>query len=111
MILPVKAYWKAASDKEVAKIKKNIVYILVPATTLPTGHKIIGSRWVYKFKANKPYKGRVVVLEWEQLPGVDQEGTFSPVYRRQRIRMVLMVLVKYDFECWQFGYNTTIRLH
>ena len=60
---PLKKHWKAASDKEVASLKKNNVYTLVPATAVPAGHKIVGSRWVYKVKADKSYKGRVVVLE------------------------------------------------
>ena len=64
MTLPAKAHWKAASDKEVARLKKNNVYTLVPATAVPADHKIVGSRWVYKVKADKSYKGRVVVLGW-----------------------------------------------
>ena len=51
--LPAKAHWKAASDKEVASLKKNNIYTLVPATAVPTCHKIVGSRWVYKVKADK----------------------------------------------------------
>ena len=57
MTLPAKAHWKAALDKEVASLKKNNVYTLVPATVVSTGHKIIGSRWVYEVKADKSYKG------------------------------------------------------
>ena len=60
--LPAKAHWKAASDKEVASLKMNNVYTVVPATAVPAGHKIIGSRWVYKVKADKSHKRRVVVL-------------------------------------------------
>ena len=62
MTLPAKAHWKAASGKEVASLRKNNVYTLVPATAVPAGHKIVGSRWVYKVKADKSYKERVVVL-------------------------------------------------
>ena len=64
MTLPAKAHCKAASDKEVASLKKNNVYTHVPAIAVPAGHKIIGSRWVYKVKADTSYKGRVVVLGW-----------------------------------------------
>ena len=46
MNLPAKTQWKAASDKEMASLKKNNVYTLLPATSVPAGHKIIGSRWV-----------------------------------------------------------------
>ena len=55
--LPAKAHWKAASGKEVASLKKNNVYTLVPATAVPAGHKIVGFCWVYKVKADKSYKG------------------------------------------------------
>ena len=105
MTLPAKAHWKAASNKEVASLKKNNVYTLVPATAVPAGHKIIGSRWVYKVKADKSHKGRVVVLGWGQVPRVDCGGTFAPVCRLQSIRMVLAIAVEFDFECWQLDYN------
>ena len=106
MTLPAKAHWKAASDKEIASLKKNNVYTLVPATAVPAGHKIVGSRWVYKFKAEKSHEGRVIVLEWGQVPGVDCGGTFAPVCRLQSIRMVLAIAAEFDFECWQLDYNT-----
>ena len=60
--LPAEARWKVISNKEVVHLKKNKVYTRVPATTVPTGHKIIGSRWLYKVSADKPYDERVVVL-------------------------------------------------
>ena len=74
MALPAKAHWKAASDKEVASLKKNNVYTLVPATAVPAGHMIVGSRWMYKVKADKSYKGRVVVLGWGQVPASTAEA-------------------------------------
>ena len=106
MTLPAKAHWKAASDKGVASLNNNNVYTLVPATAVPAGHKIVGSRWVHKVKADKSYKGRVVVLGWGQVPGVDCGGTFAPVCRLQSIRMVLAIAAEFDFECWQLDYNT-----
>ena len=56
MTLPTKAQWKTASDKKMASLKKNNVYTLLPATSVPAGHKIIGSRWVYKVKADNSRK-------------------------------------------------------
>ena len=106
MTLPAKAHGKAASDKEVASLKKNNVYTLVPATAVPAGHKIIGSRWVYKVKADKFYKGRVDVLGLGQVLGVDCGGAFAPVCRLQGIRIVLAIAAEFDFECWQLDYNT-----
>ena len=44
-------------------LQKSNVYTVLPATSVPAGHKTIGSRWVYKAKADNSHKGRVVVLE------------------------------------------------
>ena len=108
MTLPAKAQWKAASDKKVASLKGNNVYTLLPMTAVPTGHKIIGSRWVYKVKADNSCKGPVVVLGWKPLPGVDCGSTFTPVCRLQSIRMVLATASEYNLECWQLDYNTAL---
>ena len=78
----------------------------MPATAVPAGHKIVGSRWVYKVKADKSYKGRVVVLGWGQVPGIDCGGPFAPVCRLQSVRMVLAIAAEFVFECWQLDYNT-----
>ena len=106
MTLPAKAHCKAASDKEVTSLKNNNVYTHVLPTAVPAGHKVIGSRWVYKVKVDKSYKGRVVVLGWGEVPGVDCGGTFAPVCRLQSIRMVLVIAAEFNFECWQLDYNT-----
>ena len=42
--LSAKAQWKAASDKEMASLKNINVYTLLPATSVPAGHKVIDSR-------------------------------------------------------------------
>ena len=106
MTLPAKAQGKAASGKEMASLKNNYVYTLLPAASVPAGHKIIGSRWAYKVKADKSHKGRVVVLGWGQLPGIDCNSTFTPVCRLQSIRMMLAIAAEYILECWQLDYYT-----
>ena len=61
MTLLTKLEWKTTSDKEVGSLTKNDIHTLLPATSVPTAHKIIGRRWVYKVKADDSRKGRVVV--------------------------------------------------
>ena len=60
--LPEAALWKAAQAKEIANLIKHQVYDLVLLTSVPPGSKIIGSRCVYKVKADDSHKARVVVL-------------------------------------------------
>ena len=92
MTLQARAQWKAAADKEMANLKNNSVHTLLPVASVPAGNKITGRRWVYKVKADKSHKGRVVVRGWGQLPG---GSTFPPVCRLQSIRKVLVVAAEY----------------
>ena len=99
MTLPAKERRKAASDKKMASLKKNNVYTLLPAASVPAVHKIIGSRWACKVKADNSHKGCVVVLGWGGLAGIDCGSTFSPVRKLQSIRMVLAIAAEYNLEC------------
>ena len=54
----------AASDvykrQELASLKENNVYDLIPRQAVPAGCKVIGSRWVYKVKSDYTFKARLV---------------------------------------------------
>ena len=58
--LPQAARWEAASDKEIASLEKHGVFDLAPITSVPAGHKVVGTRWVFKIKADRTYKGQLV---------------------------------------------------
>lgn len=86
-------------------LKKNKVYTLLPATSVPSGHKIIGLRQVLKIKINDSKKIRTLVLGYGQVPGRDYGGTFAPVCRLQSISMVLAIAMEYNLEYWKLDYN------
>ena len=44
MGLPQVARLKTASDKEIASLEKHGVFDLVPTTSVPAGHKVVGTR-------------------------------------------------------------------
>ena len=90
------ARWKVAADEDIAILKKHGVYEMVPASFVPTGQKVIGSRWVNKIKADDLFKSRLVVLGWAQVPGIDCGGTFAPVCRLKNIRMMLAIAAELD---------------
>ena len=77
MSIPQAARWKAVKDKEIASHKKHDVYELVPASYVPAGQKMVGSRWVNKIKADDRFKSRLVVLGWAQVPGIDCGDIFT----------------------------------
>ena len=61
--------------------EKHGVYEPVPITSVPDGRKVVGTRWVYKIKANEEFNGRLVMLAWSQVPGIDWSSTFAPMCR------------------------------
>ena len=95
-----------ASDKEVASLEKHSVYELVPIPSVPNRRKLVGTRWVYKVKADGVHKGRLVVLGWSQVPGIDYGSTFAPVCRLQSIRMVLVITAELDYEVYMLDVQT-----
>ena len=63
--------WKAVSDKEISSLEKHGVFNLVPITSVPEGHTIVGTSWVFKTKAYSTYKGRLVVQEVSRILGIN----------------------------------------
>ena len=102
--LPQAARRKVASDKEIARLEKHSVDELVPITSVPNGRKVVGTRWVYKIKADGVYKGRVVVLGWSQAPGID---CFTSLCRLQSIRVVLAIAAELDYEVYVLDVQTS----
>ena len=100
MNLPQAARWKVAADKEVASLEKHGVNELVLITSVPNKRKIVGTRWVYNIKGDGVYKGRLVVLGWSHVPGIDCGKTFAPVRRLQSIQMVLVIAAELDYEVY-----------
>lgn len=88
MTLPEVEKSKAALNKEISSFKNVGVYILVFASSIPPGRKIIGTKWVFKQKADATFKARLVVQDWGLAPGVDCGGIFVPVCRLRSVRMV-----------------------
>ena len=81
MSLPQETRWNAAADKKIASLQKHGVYELVPASFVPAGQKVVGSRWVNKFKADDLSKNRLVVLGWAQVPRINCGGNFALICR------------------------------
>lgn len=106
MQLPEAALWKEAMKKEMKSLDDLKVYNLVPKTDVPQGQNVIGSKWVFKVKADTTYKARIVAQGWNQIPGRDCGNTYAPVCRLQSIRMVLAIAAEYDLEVHQMDVKT-----
>ena len=94
---------------EMASLHKNEAWDLVE---LPARRKPIGSKWVFKKKTNvegkvEKYKARLVAKGYSQVLGIDFGALFSPVAKVTSIRLLLFVVVAFDFEVEQMDVKTT----
>jgi hypothetical protein len=96
-------------DEEMASLDKNEAWDLVE---LLTGRKTIGSKWVFKKKLNaegkvEKYKARLVTKGYSQVEGIDFCEIFSTISKLTSIRVLLSVVVAFDFEVEQMDVKTT----
>ena len=76
---------------ELQSIKKHQVADIIPITSVPSNNNIIGTRWVFKVKADGRFKARCVVQGWKQRHGYDCGSTFAPVCRLESQRLLLAI--------------------
>nr|ABA98088.1 retrotransposon protein, putative, unclassified [Oryza sativa Japonica Group] len=83
--------WINAMHEELENFKRNKVWTLVEP---PSGHNIIGTKWVFKNKKNEDglivrNKVRLVAQGFTQVEGLDFDETFAPIARIEAIRLLL----------------------
>ncbi|GJW51328.1 zinc finger, CCHC-type containing protein [Tanacetum coccineum] len=92
--------WIEAMKVELDSINRNNTWVL---TTLPTGHKAIGLKWVFKTKKDAngniiKHKARLVAKGYIQEYGIDFEEVFAPVARMETIRLLLAIAANNKWE-------------
>ncbi|GJS42104.1 putative zinc finger, CCHC-type containing protein [Tanacetum coccineum] len=105
------AHWREAMKDKLNSMSKNNVWKLAE---LPKGTKPVGCKWVFKTK-NDPignverYKARLVAKGYTQKEGVDYKETFSPVSRKDSLRIVMALVAHFDLELHQMDVKTAFR--
>ncbi|WVZ54433.1 hypothetical protein U9M48_005225 [Paspalum notatum var. saurae] len=83
--------WRQAMGEEMKSIEANGTREIA---TLPTGHRAIGLKWVFKVKRDEHgnvvrHKARLVAKGYVQRAGVDFDEVFTPVARMESVRDLL----------------------
>ena len=109
--LPEWESWKAAAAKEIDSQMNNGVWILVPASSVPTNQRPIRSRWIFKVKYNSDstidkFKARIVLKGFEQKYGIDYVNTYAPTLHLKSLKLMLAIVAILDLEMVQIDYTT-----
>ena len=101
--------WYNAMKDEMSSMKCNDVWDLIE---LPNGVKTIGCKWVSKTKKDslgniERYKARLVAKGFTQKEGIDYTETFSPVSKKDSLRIILALVAHFDLELQQMDVKTT----
>ena len=103
-----KQEWRKAMKSEMKSLEDNDVWDLV---NLPSGRKIVGSKWVFKKKIGpngtvERFKARLVAQGYTQKFGTDYDETFCPVVRQESLRTILALSAKFDLKLHQVDVTT-----
>ncbi|WMV55478.1 hypothetical protein MTR67_048863 [Solanum verrucosum] len=102
--------WKEAVNSEIKSILSNHTWEL---TDLPSGNKLLGSKWIFKraMKADgtiDKYMARLVVKGYRKKKGLDYFDTYSPIIRITSIRMLIALTAVHDPKIHQMDVKTTL---
>ncbi|GJW70887.1 retrovirus-related pol polyprotein from transposon TNT 1-94 [Tanacetum coccineum] len=92
--------WIAAIKEKFKSMDQNKVWDLV---NFPEGSKRVGCKWVFKTKRNsngnvERYKARLVAKTYTQKNDVDYNENFSPVSKKDSLRIILALMAHFDLE-------------
>ena len=101
--------WYNAMKEEMNFMASNRVWDLVE---LPDGIKAIGCKWVFKMKNDslgniERHKARLVAKGFNQREGIDYTKTFSPVSKKDSLRIIMALVAHFDFDLHQMDVKTT----
>ena len=78
---------------------------------LPESSKQVGCKWVFMTKRDSKgnierYKVKLVAKGFTQKDGIDYKETFSPVSKKDSLRIILALVAHYDLELHQMDVKT-----
>ena len=98
--------WIEGVNEELKNLEDRKVWVRKKLEEIPTGRKLIGTKWVFKRKRDGRYRSRLVALGYAQIPGVDFTDNFLPVVSDVTLRIVLTIWMICDLEIDQMDVET-----
>jgi hypothetical protein len=100
--------WLEAMEDELSSMSSNGAWDLVE---IPNGAKNVGCKWIYETKYDykgkiERFKARLVAKGFTQREEIDYTETFSPVSKKDSIRIVMTLVAHYDLELHQMDVKT-----
>nr|CAN69037.1 hypothetical protein VITISV_026270 [Vitis vinifera] len=100
--------WMEAMNEELKSIAHNDVWDLIE---LPNSCKPVGCKWIFKTKRDakgniERYKARLVAKGFTQKEGIDYKDTFSPVSKKDSLRIIMTLVAHFDLELHQMDVKT-----
>ena len=100
--------WYNAMKEELKSMTDNNVWVM---TELLEGSKRVGCKWVFKTKRDsmgnvERYKARLVAKGYTQKDDIDYKETFSPVSKKDSLRIIMALVAHYDLELHQMDVKT-----
>ena len=79
----------------------------------PDDRQAIENKWIFKKKTYADgnvtiYKARLVAKGFRQVQGVEYDETFSPIAMLKSVRIMLAIVIFYNYEISQIDVKTTI---
>jgi hypothetical protein len=108
---PEREYWIAGGREELKSLEDLRVFVLVPRSEIPRGHKLLKGKLVCKRKRDDTgkvvrYKVRYVAKGYAQQYGIDYNKTTAPTTRLESIRTILHIAAALGWELHQFDVKT-----
>ena len=104
-------YWIAGGRDELRSLEDLKVFVLVPRSEMPRGHRPLKGKLVCKCKRDNTgkiirYKVRYVAKGFAQRYGVDYDKTTAPTVRLESFRSILHLAASHNWELRQFDIKT-----
>ena len=102
------SWYSAMKEEEMNSMTSNRVWDLVE---LPNGVKAVGYKWVFKTKNDllgniERHKARLIAKGFTQREGIDYTETFSSVFRKDSLRIIMALVTYFDFDLHQMDMKT-----